>query len=230
LLEILYPRAAAVTLVPTTGKGNVILTVQRLRENLPENTFRIRVRGLIDADQSDEIDGVEQLPVCMIENLLLHPASLHEYLVSIGVQTFATPAEVEEMLRAIAAAQRDKEITLRLRRKLKPKMVRLSGATVESLKASREAELAAIGAMLPADAELERLVRDVTATVDALIANGEELDQFRGKDILKRFYQERVMPTGNGYNPMCIDVARRIAGEGSITARLDPVFERLLTA
>ncbi len=79
LLELLYPRAAAVTLVPTTGKGNVIGTVQRLRQNLDEGTFKIRVRGLVDADQSGTaVPGVEQLPVSMIENFLLDPDALLE--------------------------------------------------------------------------------------------------------------------------------------------------------
>ncbi|GAA4815255.1 hypothetical protein GCM10023232_08680 [Sphingosinicella ginsenosidimutans] len=230
LLEILYPRASAVTLVPTTGKGNVILTVQRLREHLPENTFRIRVRGLIDADQSDEIEGVEQLPVCMIENLLLSPISLHTYLAEQGVETFANPEAVERELRRIASTLREKEIILRLRRKIKPVMIRLSGATVNALKASRDEKRAVVEAMLPADPELGDLVDEVTGVVDRIIASGTELDQFRGKDILRLFYQQHAAPAGIAYNPMCIDVARRVARDENITTRLDPVFERLLAA
>jgi len=228
LLEILYPRAAAVTLVPTTGKGNVIVTVQRLREHLPEETFRIRVRGLIDADQAGAVAGVEQLPVCMIENLLLDPVSLHGYLVAIGVETFPMPDDVDAELRRIAGTMREKEITLRLRRSLKPVTIRLGGATMEELKASRTAHLATVQAMLPADAVLEQRVNEVTAAVDAIITDREELDQFRGKEILKAFHVAHVAPRNIGYNPMCIDLARRVARNATVAERLDPVFERLL--
>ena len=229
LLELLYPRATAVTLVPTTGKGNVITTVQRLREHMAEETFRIRVRGLVDADQADaEVEGVEQLPVCMIENLLLEPESLFEYVQGIGVETFADVAAVDAELRAIAATMRGKEITLRLRRRLKPRLVRLSGSTTEELKASLAQQVESVSSMLPADEKLEALVGEVSASVDAIVQAGQELDQFRGKELINAFYQRHIAPRNVGYNPMCIELARIVARRQGIAPRLDPVFERLM--
>jgi hypothetical protein len=228
LLEILYPRSAAVTLVPTTGKGNVINTVQRLRENLPEGTFRIRVRGLVDADQGDAIAGIERLPVCMIENLLLHPPVLHQYLLDLGVTTFGTVDDLIAELRRIAAEMRTKEINLRLRRRIKPLMVRLGGATVDELKADHADQILAVEGMLPNDPELQRIVDDVTRIVDTLIDEGRELNQFRGKKILRAFYQRHVGGTNTGYNTMCIEVAKRVAKDPRVYEALDPIFERLL--
>ncbi|MEI9931357.1 MAG: AAA family ATPase [Rhizomicrobium sp.] len=229
LLELLYPRATAVTLVPTTGKGNVIVTVQRLREHLAEETFKIRVRGLVDADQAGvAIEGIEQLPVCMIENLLLDPDSLFEYLQSIGVTGLGNAEAVLAELRAIALEMRAKEIALRLRRKLKPRMVRLTGSTLEELKADQAKQIADMQQSFPDDTILQGQVNEATGAVDKLIASGSELDQFRGKEILHVFYQRHIAPKNIGYNPMCIALARIVASKNRVAGRLDPVFERLM--
>ncbi len=230
LLGLLYPRATAVTLVPTTGKGNVITTVQRLREHLAEETFRIRVRGLVDADQADaSIPGVEQLPVCMVENLLLDPESILEYLQANEVDTFGDADAVDAELRRIAAEIRPKEISLRLRRRLKPLMIRLNGSTLEELRANHAEQVAAVQSMLPKEGTLQTVMTEVTAAVDDIIRNREELDQFRGKEILNAFYQHHIAARNIGYNPMCIQLARIVAGKRRIFARLDPVFARLMS-
>lgn len=229
LLQLLYPRATAVTLVPTTGKGNVITTVQRLREHMAEETFRIRVKGLVDADQADAaVEGVEQLPVCMIENLLLDPESIYEYMQTVTPGSFADATAVRTELVGIAAEMRAKEIALRLRRRLKPKLVRLTGSTADELKASLADQVASIQAMLPDDERLTQIVVEVSAAVDAIIAGGQELDQFRGKELLNAFYQRHVAPRNIGYNPMAIDLARLVARRQQVAARLDQVFESLM--
>lgn len=229
LLALLYPRASAVTLVPTTGKGNVITTVQRLREHLAEDMFRLRVRGLVDADQSENpIEGIECLPVCMIENLLLDPVCIFQYLSGIGVETFGDANAVEAELRAVALELRGKEIALRLRRRVRPFTVRIDGSTMEEIKAAQAAQVEQIRGMLPNDEQLTERIATITDTVDQLIANGEELDQFRGKEILNAFYQRHIAPRNIGYNPMCIELARTVAKTGRVAARLDPIFERLI--
>jgi hypothetical protein len=119
-LEIIYPGATAFTLVPSGGKGNVINTVQRFREHLPEDVFRLRVRGLVDADQpeSNTPQGIWVLPVCMIENFLLDPEALPEYGRSIGIVKFATSEAVLEELR-LMREMRDEEIQRRVGRQIK---------------------------------------------------------------------------------------------------------------
>ncbi|MBP9843114.1 MAG: ATP-binding protein [Candidatus Pacebacteria bacterium] len=231
LLSILYPRATAVTLVPTTGKGNVITTVERLREHVPEATFRIRVRGLVDADQSTAtVAGVETLPVCMIENLLLVPEGLYQYLQSVGITTFADVEAVRVELKRIAASFRDSEIGLRIQRRLKPQMIRLKGATVDEVKESYAAALTQVESSLPNDADLASLVSEVTGVVDNLIDTNAELDQFRGKKILEAFHTQHLAPIHIGYNSMCIEVAKIVATDDSVSTKLDPVFDRLLNS
>ncbi len=229
LLGLLYPRAAAVTLVPTKGRSTVITTVQRLREHVPEETYRIRVRGIVDADQSAEaVTGLEVLPVCMIENLLLDPESIFEHLCSIGITIFTDVSAVEAELRNIARNQREKEIDLRLRRKLKPQMVRIGGATIEQVKAKHAEIMTRINNMLPNDIVLENLVAETTKTVDEILSNRTELEHFRGKPILEVFYGRHIASKNLGYNPFCIEVAKRVAMKGTINSKLDPIFDRIM--
>ena len=230
LLEILYPRATAVTLVPTTGKGNVINTVTKLREHVPEETYRIKIRGLVDADQSREsIDGIETLPVSMIENLLLESGSIYEFMRSVGITNLNNAEAVSETLKEIAQGFREKEIELRTRRRLKSRTVRLGGADVATIKAKHEQEIDEIKNLLPSDEILKELVRASTAEVEEIISSGNQLNHFRGKNILESFYQRQIASANIGYNQFCIGVAKIIAQKGSIAAKLDPVFQRLIS-
>lgn len=230
LLEILYPRTTAVTLVPTRGKGNVINTVERLRDHLPENTFRIRVRGLVDADQSQKtVQGVEQLPVCMIENLLLDPESIYAYCCTIGVNTLTNPSEVRSELKSIATELRQKEISLRIQKRLKAETVRFDGATVEQIRESHAKALNKVNALLPSEEQLGQMVKEITEVVDQILAADQELNYFRGKNILELFYQRHIAPKNIGYNRACIEIAKNVAQRGHIAPVLDPVFDRLLS-
>ena len=229
LLEMMYPRATAVTLVPTTGKGNVINTVTRLRDHVPENVFRIRVRGLVDADQSTEaVPGVEILPVCMIENFLLDPDILYAYCQSKGVTMFLDSAAISGELEAIAAELREDEITIRVRRRIKPQMIRLGGVSLEIIKKNHANALSTIQEMLPHDEELEKLIADVTAEVDRIIADREASQRFRGKVMLKRFYNRHISPLNIGYTSACLDLAKLIGKTDKVARRLDPVFDKLI--
>jgi len=230
LLEVMYPRATAFTLVPTTGKGNVITTVTRLREHVPEATFRIRVRGLVDADQStdDMPVGIQSLPVCMIENFLLDAEALHDYLLSLGIATFADPAAVNTELQAIAATLREDEIGLRVQRKLKRAMIRIGGATADQVKTKHAEELKKVAEMLPDDVSLAKLITETAATIDQIIATGQALDRFRGKAILRAFYQRHVAPKNISYAEACIQIAKRVGKAGKVGPRLDPVFDKLV--
>jgi len=230
LLDILYPRTTAVTLVPTTGKGNVINTVERLRDHVPEATFRIRVRGLVDADQTTTtISGVEKLPVCMIENFLLDPTSIYEYCKSISLNTFTDENSIKTELKNIALEMKEKEISLRVRKQLKTKTVRFDGATIDQIKLSHTNELSEINSMLPNDEVLTKIVTDATNTVNNIIVTDTELDQFRGKNILEAFHSRHIASKNIGYNHTCIEIAKNVAQKGIISPKLDPIFDRLLT-
>lgn len=230
LFEMMYPRATAYTLVPTRGKGNVINTVKSLRNYVPEDTFRIRVRGLVDADQSEtDIAGVETLPVCMIENFLLDAAVLYAYVTSIEVQGFADKNDVANELNDIVLALRGEEITLRVRRKIKGWTIRIGGASIEEVKAQQASEVGRLYALIPDEAQLTRDIAEISARVDKIISDGNALDQFRGKEILKEFHRRHVAAKNIGFKEMCVELAKRVGMESSekIAARLDPIFDKI---
>jgi energy-coupling factor transporter ATP-binding protein EcfA2 len=228
LLEIMYPRATAFTLVPTKGKGNVITTVTQLRNHMPEETFRIRIRGLVDPDQSIEtVTGIELLPVCMIENLLLDPTAIYAYLAEIGVPTFSDAELVRNELDGIAIGLRDQEIELRVARRIKPQLLRVGGATMEDVKARLALEVSKLQNLLPSDHDLQDIVTQATSQVDDIIAKGRGRDLFRGKTILRTFYSRHIERRNIGYKLACIEIAKRVAGLGVIASQLDPIFDRL---
>lgn len=230
LLEVMYPRATAVTLVPTTGKGNVITTVTRLREHVPEDVFRIRVRGLVDSDQgTEQIPGIEELPVCMIENFLLDADALFTYCQSIQVDGLTDIDSVKNELNDIIASMKSDEIALRVRRSLRGWTVRIGGASVDQVKAEQSAALTRIQKMVPDDGKLRAIVDGVTKQVEGMIAEGKAVERFRGKAILKTFYQRHVMPKNVGYAQMCLHLAKLIGSRGTLTQRLDPIFDKLIS-
>lgn len=228
LLEMLYPRATAFTLVPVGAKSTVITTVQRLRDHVPETTFRIRVRGLIDADQDPAgVPGVHQLPVSMIENFLIDPAALLAYLTVIGVATFPDAAAVRVALEGLALARTDDEISLRVGRRLKRHMVRLRGLDVSAVRASHQLALDEVRNMLPDEAALAALVAEANTEVAEIISTGRVLARFRGKPIWKAFFQEHVAPKNISYVDACLGLAKHVAARGEAAISLDPVFNAL---
>lgn len=230
LFEMMYPRATAFTLVPTRGKGNVINTVKSLRSHVPEETFRIRVRGLVDADQSETgIAGVETLPVCMIENLLLDPAILYTYVMSLEVATLPDIAAVTKELSEIVATLRDTEIALRVRRKIRGWTIRIGGASIEAVKAQQASEIEHLKSLIADEEKLTKEIADISAHVDKIIADGNALDRFRGKEILKEFHRKHVAAKNIGFKEMCIEIAKRVGKDNSekIAGRLDPIFDKI---
>jgi hypothetical protein len=229
LLELMYTRATAVTLVPTTGKGNVITTVQRLRDHVPEDVFRIRVRGLVDADRSTEtIPGIEMLPVCMIENFLLDEEILFDYMKTLKPGKFPDVSAVGSDLKNIVDHLIEGEIALRVRRRFKGFTVRIGGASVAQVKVKHAEELAKLQSILPADPQIQSEVGAVTNEVKEIVARGMALERFRGKVILKEFYRRHIAPENVGYGEACIKLAKLVGKKGKIAEQLDPIFDKLI--
>jgi len=228
LLEILYPRATSFTLVPTTGKGNVINTVTRLTDHVPEELFRIRVRGLVDADSSDSLPaGIAALPVCMIENLLFDLEAIAGFGVAKAIEAISTVEQVKQNLTEIVIGRRDAEIKLRVQRKLRTLTIRIGGTTLDEVKASHNAEVEKVVTILPADDAVEKIVVQATLQVDQMILDGSAIERFHGKHILRQFYNTYVQQNNLSYSSMCVAVAKSIALKGEVGRRLDPIFDQL---
>jgi energy-coupling factor transporter ATP-binding protein EcfA2 len=228
LLEAMYPRATAFTLVPTKGKGNVINAVKSLREYVSEQSFRISVRGLVDADRSRApIEGIEFLPVCMIENFLLDPHILSGFASKLDLNEISTPDGVTVELANIFLAMRDEEIALRVRDKLKGWTIRIGGASVDAIKQAHSQELQKLKDLLPADELLQTSLNEVSTEVDKILFENRASDAFRGKVALKEFHRRHIAPKNISYKQMCIELAKQAGAAGRVAARMDPVFDRL---
>jgi len=155
---------------------------------------------------------------------------LHEYLLSIGIDSYPDVASVENELKEITTNMRTKEIGLRVSRRLKAHTVRLSGSTVDEVKKSQSNEVEEIQKMLPDEKGLESLMGEISEYVDKVISDNKTLDLFRGKVILKEFYRKANITSKNiGYKQMCIDLARKISEADKIALKLDPIFDALLS-
>lgn len=226
LLQLLYPRSSAFTLVPIGGKNEVINTVKKLREELSSQAFGIQVFGFVDADQSevDPGNGVYKLPVCMIENLLLIPAALSEYLGSHG--TTRTNDEVLAELRTIALMRKDDEVRLRTQQQFKTATLRPSGASTEDVKAYF-AEFIAKHGTPPTDDKIDEIVTKAAQDTEQIISDGNELLHFNGKEILKMFFVAHSAEFGSDYKSFCYEVAKIIAEKELLKDLLNPLFDAL---
>lgn len=228
LLEILYPRSTAFTFVPTGGKGNVIKLVQQLREHLPEESFKIKINGLVDKDQSENsLDGIFLLPVCMIENLLLDEEATFEYFQSINITDFPNDEAVKVKLIEIANYFKNEEIAFRIMRKLKSHTARVSGITKEELKKKLETEINEVKKLLPEDEHLDILISEVNNEVEKIISDGNTLKYFRGKNIMKKIYGDFIQPKNISYSRFCYELAEVVAKKATINKLLNPIFDQI---
>lgn len=228
LLEILYPRSTAYTFVPSGGKANVINTVKRLRLYLNEENFNIAVYGLTDKDQGqsiENIDGVFCLPVCMIENLLLIPESISEYLRSKDVNK--SSEVVKEILNLIVNDIIEQEISLRISKKLKAKTIRIVGNSKEEIKISLENQIQEMRVTIPDDDSLDILITEIKTEVNNIVSNNKALEYFRGKVILKNFYNQEINSLGVSYSNFCYELAQLISKNQSLGDLLNPIFDKM---
>ena len=228
LFQILYPRSTAFTFIPTGGKGEVIKIVTKLREFLPEQSFKIKIYGLTDMDQAKGgIDGIFTLPVCMIENLLLNGQALLAYLQSVGITTFPTKEELIKELNTIGASLKDEEISYRVMRELGSHTVRLIGKDVNQLKSLIGEEISKVQALLPDDTQTQEKITKITNDVDQIIKDSKSLQLFRGKAILGEFYNKHLKGKNIPYPEFCYELANEVAKTGEVEKLLNPLFDQM---
>jgi hypothetical protein len=128
---------------------------------------------------------------------------------------------VEADLRRIAQSVRDDEIRLRVQGGLGPVCVRVNTTradTVEDALAAAREEFQEKLDQLGGDDDLAELVRGATAAVDAIEAEGRELEAFRGKVILKRFHDENDLNRIFPYQAFVYELAIRVNSRPRLNA------------
>ncbi|MFI7305410.1 ATP-dependent nuclease [Micromonospora aurantiaca] len=237
LLTMLLPQTASWALVPGRDKGSVRTAVQRLRQEgleLPGTP----VFGIVDADRDDQTDQehVMAWPVAMIENLLLAPDAIYEALEPVRRQTRATSVDaVRDALERATSGRVDDEVRLRIKQQLPTGRLEVP---VDRLQEVQEvaAELTRKWIEKVAEIDLSELRRTAEAEVDQIVCDHQQLERFRGKQILQAVYGElRVADAQIGRSAFTLLIAATAAARsraqqlaGQSVARIQLFFPRTL--
>jgi len=231
LYEILCPELSKNVLLPLGGKNSVLDGARRLREIIPRNIPGIDVLALIDRDQDPERneEWVFRLPVCMIENILLKPKAINEFLEPYREKTeLKTEQHVEEKLKKICSNLKEDEIRIRIKKELGYVKESFDGNTVEKIKESLSKMIDSIQNSFPEDSKLSSIIEKATTDVNNIIIQNKELNLFRGKEILRSFYEQWIKnQVGTSYYSFCMELAKQVASDQNHSQELSKVVKKI---
>lgn len=230
LLEILVPEISNNIIIPMGGKHKVIEGTKRLRDNLPKNVPRINVFALVDQDQDNETneEWVFRLPVCMIENLLLKPVAINEFLEKYSENsTLKNLADVERELKTITSELKNDEIRIRIKKQIGFINESFDGLTVKELKVNHQKTIDLIKSRFPNDDKLTEILNRAQTEVESIISENKELDYFRGKVILKKFYEKFLKSLSFSYFVFCMELAQKIAKNEKMTEDIRKIVDQV---
>lgn len=234
ILEILSPELLKTITVPMGGASVVVDGTRRLREIVPGNIPGLNVFALVDNDQetskiAQNDDWVFKLPVCMLENLLLVPDSIFQFLLThLEKAPFKTKEEVETALREIAGSLRDEEIMLRVQSNLKqPERRHISGVTLGAVKEKHAEVVSYVQTLLPDDDKIKEVIDSATKEVDKTLNDKQELKLFRGKRILNEFYKKYCQELKYSFLSFCVEISKVVSKDGEALKELKLVISHL---
>lgn len=223
ILEILCPEISENVIVPMGGKNSVIDSARRLRESLPTNLPYTKIFALVDRDQNiaKEEEWIIRLPLCMIENFLLEPKAIYRLLEKYKENTpLKTLADIELALKKITDSLVEDEIRIRIKQKLGFVKGAFDGITIDEIKLHHKSMLDEIKQKLPSDEMLSEIIKEANSEVKGILQDHIELKLFRGKEILKRFYDEHVKTLTFSYFTFCVELAKEASKDNEHTKKL----------
>jgi len=216
VVEMLVPEARGWVLVPAHGRNQVVRSASELRQPYLTELPGMSVFALVDHDQGTDTDPdfVITWAVCMIENLLLDPEAIWSLLDAqrelVGI---ASVGEVRAILERFCQEREDEEIRLRVRRKVAQPYLALpleQSGDVAALSDRARTAAEAHGQKVGGEAELAKAVETSREEVRQILAKGEQLERFHGKELLKRFYDEFAKRAGWNYAMFCYQLAAAV--------------------
>jgi len=234
IVEALMPEAAGWVLVPAGGRTEAIRSATRLRDVASDNLPNIPVFALIDADQAilSDPDYAISWPVAMIENLLLDPVAIWNLLYPVRdrVPTLRSASDIEAELREIARDMREDEIRLRVGASIKPMRVTIeptdpaaAEAAIVAARTEFDEQLGAVGGAEGVSAVVEK----AREAVDSILAEGRELEAFRGKEILKAFHDRHGNRAGINYPAFVYGLAEKVKAESRLNGLVSVPVRRI---
>lgn len=219
LLGLLVEETEHWAIVPSHGNKQVVRAVRDMRESqlaLPG----LPVFGLVDGDQGQDTgnEHVVAWPVAMIENLLLDPQAIAQVLSPYGTLARAPEAIHQSLLRIAHTLSAD-EMRIRVEADLEGRFVQPRGEDADTIKQSIRTALASLEEKVDS-LDLVEIVSRAREQVDGIVAAGLELERFRGKQILRQFFDEAgLAAAGLGWNAFLTELARH-AGPSERARRL----------
>lgn len=229
VITSLMPETKSWALVPGRAKRDVIMSVQRLRQDgleLPGTP----VFGLVDAD-TDGATGDEHVvswPVAMVENLLLDAEAIFAVLAPFGAQTNASSVlAVQSALEVAVRGREQDEVRLRVQRQLPVGRLALRPDQLsEAEKVARsesDAWLAKLAAL-----DVPSLTAAARAEVDDIVSAGTQLERFHGKKLLRAVYgQLRVAEAQLGQAAFALLLAAHDRSHERAHAFAEPALRRI---
>lgn len=219
LIRLLLPETEHWAIIAAHGRSQVVRAVKDMRAAhlaLPG----LPVFGVVDDDQGADAgsDHVVPWPVSMIENLLLDAGSISSVLAPYAGIALS-PEAVHSSLLELARSREEDEVRLRIQGSVPTVTIRPSGSDPAQVARSVREATEAYGAQIEI-LDLEAISETARAKVSEIITSGTTLERFRGKPILRSFYQKHsIGGTGLGWNAFVTEIARH-ASQADRTTRL----------
>lgn len=233
IIEMLIPESTGWVMVPSRGRSQAIEAAARLRDPTLTELPGLPVFALVDRDQvtSTEADHVIAWPVCMVENLLLDPVAIWSLLEPQREQIRVRSAdEVAMILDRYCAERRDEEVRLRTRRRIAQPRLKLAvqrPGDADSLEKRVQAEASKYVSSMNGEIGLKAAVDAVEEEVSAILAAGEQLERFHGKELLKRFFHEHAQQEGWSYATFAYQLAQKVAGTSRLARLVGPPVRQI---
>jgi ABC-type multidrug transport system ATPase subunit len=228
LYRALHPGFDGVTLISGGGKSEAMALRRVLQDALVTFALNLRVVALLDRDMytGSPGDGVELLPVAMIENFLLDSDAIWEAIQSIVEKTrFSTVDDVVIALDDIANSIERDELGRRTAAALGSSHFH-PPTDIARIESAVAAYIAEVGARYgTSDIEATRgLAQEYIAK---LRSENRRREEFHGKSLLDAFYRMHLSQTGLAKVVFTFEAARHARRRKSVVSFFDALFARI---
>jgi hypothetical protein len=184
-----------VTMIAGGGKRECVSLRRALGPALSQFSALLRVVALLDKDWAALTeDGVELLPVSMIENFFLDPDVIYEAIESVRDRTpLVTVDDVAAALDSILTNARDAEIGRKVATILGPSFFHPPSALAD-IPARVNAFLTSVNEKYAA-ASLAAATAETTAAADSIVADKRRREEYDRKRILASFFGQHLHKT-----------------------------------
>lgn len=229
LYTFIDPRFLQINILPGGGKEDCIRILSGGRSALALNPFAIKLFALVDRDLEIEdisTEGAFQLPVCMVENLLLKPEILREAVQPLLHQSPLNDISfAQSALGGAVGVVREAEVARRFRKKIR----------LETFGPSKD-----INSAKNAEAYRNSFKERIESQdYDALFAEAEnevlqidskklELELYSGKAIVSAFFDANVSSLGISKSTFVYNAARAAREFGAYKQFFDDLFAKIL--